>query len=308
MDSVKTLTVRYLIPLLLLAGLPVVSAAQQWWAPGACWTFEEIWPQHIFHKYAYTGDTVIGGMEVQVATYTPCYVYPDSVHCGTAWPVYEYISLQGDVLLAGVDAWDTLYYLGDPGDRWWPIASDESCPPFGMVEIQDTGHVVIGGLNLRTWDLAILDENGQPMQTWFEADTFDLIERIGGNPRRPFPLPCDPDVTMDYPVNFLRHYSDNDISIPEAMNCDIVTHAPQPIEKPTPALHHDPGYGQLRVTGLSPGTNTIEVYDAVGRQIARPISFGGEAFIDAANWASGAYQIVVSSADRTRQVLRWVKE
>ncbi|HMC97952.1 MAG TPA: hypothetical protein VKG92_09870, partial [Flavobacteriales bacterium] len=99
--------------------------------------------------------------------------------------------------------WDTLYYLGVPGDRWWPLGIGQgACGHLGMLQIQDTGHVTIDDVYLRTWRIAILDSAGIPTPVYsynfFEQDSVAIIERIGAVPGRAFlSIPCNPDYSWD---------------------------------------------------------------------------------------------------------------
>ena len=60
-----------------------------------------------------------------------------------------------------------------------------------MLQIMDTGHVVIDEVSLGTWHMAYLDINGIPMMTagWPLAP-FTVTERIGIAPRMPNVYMC----------------------------------------------------------------------------------------------------------------------
>lgn len=198
--------------------------------------------------------------------------------------------------------WDTLYYLGDIGDRWNGDNVDPACYPLGVLEIQDTGHVVIQGTTLRTWDIAYLDENGAPLP--FSPDTFRLTERLGMTFNWP-PQPCDGGIVEGTPGVRL-HYSDIDFSIPDGSTCDLPTMV-SGTEGPPLTIAPNPGTDQLWITGLT-ATASIEVRDPLGRLVHSRSKLPMNAPIETASWESGTYFITVVQANGARDLLRWVKQ
>ncbi len=205
--------------------------------------------------------------------------------------------------------WDTLLWLGVPGDRWMGDDVDPDCYPLGVVEIQDTGHVIIQGLSLRTWDIARLDQNGDPIPETALGnfgDTLGIIERVRWNLSPP-PQPCGGGIVVDYFWFTRTHYSDVDISLPEGSTCDIITSTNQPEGDLPFAIGPNPGTDQVTITGLSTGT-MIRVCDPLGRLIHSTVSFARDAIIPTSAWEVGTYYITVSGSDGPQRSVRWVKE
>lgn len=308
--------------LLLVGGLTGTSHAQQWWAPGACWVYEQLHLSPYLDIYMYTGDTMIDGLLAQQCTRRICYLNyvsgggVDTSCVSDIWGFRDWVSLQGDVVyykhnVAGGSPWDTLYYLGVPGDRWWPPTTQPmTCGYFGMLEIQDTGHVVIGGENLRTWSLAYLDSAG--VSTWgngqpFGSDTLAIIERIGGLPRK-FPhYGYDCYGPMDPSFFRLQHYSDWQITTGSGVTCDIALRAGS--RSLGTALSLNPNLGSsFQLTGLHGRTAQLRILDMQGRSVRDGIVLSEQTYVEATGLPSGTYIVEVRLLDWARQFLRWVKE
>lgn len=262
----------------------------------------------------YTGDTVIDGMQVQERTTRTCLLNWASgggldTNClSDIWSTREYVYQLGDIVFSKVEGfspgWDTLYYLGTPGNRWWPAHYPYplDCGTFGMLEIQDTGHVVIDGVNLQTWDLAYLDSAGTSTwgnQQFLGADTLAIIERIGGL----FPsYTCEP---VDQPAFRLRHYSDWQMTTGGGLACDIVLPTSETARQ-LPTLVPNPGVNQFLIGGMIDAA-LVEVRDVLGRVIysekRRP-----NAWIDSSGWPPGTYFVIVGEANERRKTLRWVRQ
>ena len=306
---------RGLSTLLLVTVLSLGGTAQQWLAPGACWVHRVycLNPGTFYH-YQYVSDTVWSGDDVQVVEVSSAYVFQNQLFPNGPL-LKHYFKQQGNVVFDHGSlaypvpdaSWDTLYVLGLPGDRWWPRFANQSCPPLGMLEIQDTGQVVIQGVPLRTWNLAYLDANGDPLaqQAWW-GDTIGILERIGSMPGLP-PVPCDTPIWD--PCSFFRlHYSDDEIALPLGTSCDITTAIP-----PTRAtesairLHPNPGTDQLYITSLV-ASATVEVRDPLGRLVHSRSNLPMNTPIETAAWESGTYFITVTDYSGRSQVIKWVKQ
>ncbi len=252
-------------------------------------------------------------MDIQIVEWTRTPYYPGVGFLSTSSPQRRFYSLQGNVVLdrnlfpvPGGD-WDTLYFLGVPGDRWWPRYTDQTCPPLGMIEIQDTGHVIIDGINLRTWDLAYLNEAGQPIPegnpSW--GDTLGIIEHIGSMPGGP-PMPC---TTQNWDIcgAYRLHYSDDLISFPDETFCDITTYiSTTGSSSAIVGSYPNPGTDQLTLTGLSSTSHTIEVRDPLGRLIHTQNMAAGNAIIETSVWPSGTYFVSIVGSEL--QFIKWMKE
>lgn len=299
---------RKISTVVLLAGLMSNCVAQQFWAPGACWFYSD-GPNG--ERYSYLHDTVVDGMTLQVSLREFCYLDQlGAYQCSTGLngPFYEYVTLQDEVVLSCdlvSTQWDTLYWLGLPGDRWWAPGSEANCMGFaGMIEVQDTGHVVHDGISLRTWIVARLQEDGTP-SPWF---TETITERIGSLPRYFCPTICSTWTECEtYSLGFLGHYSDVEVSIPDGTYCDFTT-AIQNTHMSAPAgAYPNPGTDQLWITGLTT-TVSIEVHDPLGRLVHSRSNLSENAPIETASWDSGTYFIAVVQANGVRDLLRWVKQ
>ncbi|MBL0128819.1 MAG: T9SS type A sorting domain-containing protein [Flavobacteriales bacterium] len=73
-------------------------------------------------------------------------------------------------------------------------------------------------------------------------------------------------------------------------------------------IHPNPGTDQVWITGLSPGTNLIEVRDPLGRTVHMQRMTEAAGNIETSSWAIGIYFIRVTGTEGTYQVLQWVKE
>lgn len=315
-------TVKKTLLLFLLSVQGGGVLAQGFWAPGACWVYEQLHLSPYLDIYMYTGDTMIDGLLAQQCTRRICYLNyvsgggVDTSCVSDIWGFRDWVSLQGDVVyykhnVAGGSPWDTLYYLGVPGDRWWPPTTQPmTCGYFGMLEIQDTGHMVIGGENLRTWSLAYLDSAG--VSTWgngqpFGSDTLAIIERIGGLPRK-FPhYGYDCYGPMDPSFFRLQHYSDWQVTTGSGITCDIALGAASRSMQTAISLAPNPGAVQFSIIGIS-ASASVEVRDPLGRMVHSQANLPENAPTETSTWEIGTYFVSITSGDGRRQVLRWVKQ
>ncbi|MBK8228550.1 MAG: T9SS type A sorting domain-containing protein [Flavobacteriales bacterium] len=288
------------------------ASAQQWLAPGACW---DLVGEHIgqtLYRYRYVGDTVLGGYEAQAVHYT----LQDITLQGPVSPVFmQFYRMEGSAVMSicgGLfcppDAvWDTLLWLGSPGDRWMGDDVDPVCYPLGVIEIQDTGHVIIQGLSLRTWDIAYLDENGVPIPESALpnfGDSLGIIERVRWNLSPP-PQPCEGPI-IDYFWFTRTHYSDVDISLPEGSTCDIITSASERSDFQLFAVVPNPCTDHFILNNTTP--ITIAVRDALGRILQSELRLDPREPVSTEEWPSGTYFVSVTGPHGSHHVLRWVKQ
>ena len=305
------LSLKTILTLIAVAGFGLRGVAQQWLAPGACWvTYSGDLCSYMEH-HEYVSDSTENGMDIQIVEWTRTPYFPGVGFLTTSSIQRRFYSRQGNVVLdrnlfpVPGGNWDTLYVLGVAGDRWWPRYADQTCPPLGMIEIQDTGHVVIDGISLRTWDLAYLDEFGEPIPEWGFGDTLGIIEHIGSMVGVP-PLPCNNPNGESCAV-YRLHYSDDQLSFPDGTTCEITTNVA--IAHPTSAtlvLQPNPGTDQLAITGIA-SSSRIEVRDALGRLVHSQNGPGGTASLSTNSWPSGAYFINVIASDG-QQFRKWIKQ
>ena len=316
----QTVKKTFLLFLLSVQGGGVL--AQGFWAPGACWVYEQLHVGPYLDIYMYTGDTMIDGLLAQQCTQRICYLNyvsgggVDTSCVSDIWGFRDWVSLQGDVVyykhnVAGGSPWDTLYYLGVPGDRWWPpTAQPMTCGYFGMLEIQDTGHVMIDGVNLRTWSLAYLDSAG--VSTWgngqpFGSDTLAIIERIGGLPRK-FPhYGYDCYGPMDPSFFRLQHYSDWQITTGSGVTCDIALRVGSRSLETALSLNPNPG-SSFQLTGLHGRTAQLRILDMQGRSVRDGILISERTPVDVDELPPSTYILELRFQDGARQLLCWLKE
>lgn len=284
------------------------SMGQGFWETGACWMYSNGYEGY---RYSHLSDTIVNGMVIQRTEWWACYEYQGVLHCepfmnGMNGPFYEYVTLQNDVVLRGgpsFTSWDTLYWLGVPGDRWWPIGSEAFCNGYeGMLQILDTGNVVVQGMSLRTWSVTSLNQNGTP-GNWVVAT---ITERIGAVPRNFCPVICS--VIYDCFPPSLYHYSDGEINMPLGTTCDIATSNSRIDSADDLRTSPNPGTDQLTITGLSSTPSKVEVRDALGRLVHSQNMAASNAIIPTSAWARGTYFITATDQSGTREVLRWVKQ
>lgn len=285
---------RNLVLLLLL--LAQSAAGQSWCTPGAQWAYRHHnpWGENFIDVHTYLGDTLFQGYMAQ--------------HIGvlrsgfwvSAPPLDEFMRTEGDVIYAwsfsSPVGWDTLYWLGNPGNQWWPIGADESCSPGNLLQIVDTGSVILDGVHLRTWDVTYTSAQN-PAWTY----TSQLVERIGMPTRYFLWQPCDGGV-IDYNFTDFLCYHDMDIGTP----CDILLNTNVAVPQGVISASPNPGEHEFRVTGLN-GTCMLEVHDALGRAVhTARISEGS--VVDAAGWPLGCYTLRIAGRLGERSTLRWLKQ
>lgn len=292
---------KQLLTSVLLVGA-LGATAQVWCPPGAVWTYrDESWFYDIRSEHRYLGDTVIDGLaakRIQVRRVGHDWNTP--VNSTTT----EHTALVGNVLLARVGpVWDTLYWFGVPGDRWWPIgAQNEACAPYGMLEVADTGRVEMGGLSLATWGIRYMAGGELP-----SGGGFMITERIGAVPRMPFLVDCE--MIVDYATPSLVCYSDNEISTSGNEPCSLTLSAPEvDMERGRSLIRPNPAEDRLWVEmpHAAPGAWLI-VRDMQGRTVLERRMRGTREELDIAHWGSGAYVLEVTNPDKGGQRTRFVK-
>lgn len=271
------------LPALLLLAFPL--QAQNWCPPGATWTYSYFdgWAGAGITRYVYAGDTLIDG--------SPCQRIDQFVELesGTIYdmPASVITKVDGDLIsiLTGT-GFDTLYWFGAaPGDHW-------KFPGIGaggeqVLNVTDTGTVVIDGLSLHY--LAT------------EHDT--LIERIG--PLLSLMTLWDLTV-VDGPGGQLRCYSDHTISYRApwwAYDCESLMDIADPLPGTLTLISPNPGVNQL-VLQVPPGTQGIQIRDALGRMVYHTEVARSRIEVDTGAWPSGLYLVQVDALPAQR----WVKE
>lgn len=244
--------------------------------------------------YWHVGDTMADGNPAQVVRWTQSMVIPGGPIGPPSSPQTTLYRMSGDVVYARslfpqVDlTWDTLYYLGVPGSRWWPRMATQQGAPFGMLEIQDTGSVVIEGIPLRTWRLAYLDENGAPIPLYPGEDSLIITERMGA-PSILAPRNYD---NLEWVFSRRLHYHDPEISVPAGGACGLPLGARERDEGAPLRIHPNPASHALAVElRLALKDAMLAVRDAHGRLIMARRVNGGLSTIGLHDLSEGVYSI-----------------
>jgi hypothetical protein len=237
----------------------------------------------------YIGDTVIGGRTAQRILVNTILMHYMTNTLDTTNTVFHTSQDGGviyawDVLSSGT--WDTLYWFtAVPGDRWYPPGADGLCPgqyPLGVLQVVDTGHVVLGGWSLRHVDVAFLDGAGQQ-----SPDSFTIIERLGS----PLMVIAPGGCIVSEAGGSLRTYDDNAFppyNSGEPSTCDQFTGIDGPVSRPAFDVYPNPAHTMATLTmrfSEDPPSGrmaTLLVLSAQGslvRTVELPFS-GGKALID----------------------------
>lgn len=278
----------------LLFGVPAM--AQDWCMPGATWAYHFEWLGAEYDvQYGFSHDTVIGGLDVKVAHGRRFGVMGGGDPFDQHW--WEYTRIEDDVIYHGGSSggWDTLYWFGEIGDRWWPPGASMDCPPHGMLEIVDTGHVVFGGLSLRKCEVVTLDSLGQAM-----IGPFPLTERIGTLPRYPEVHACN--AIIDYFIPSFICYSDSEMIGLGTDPCVEGVGIPRS-EAPATELRlaPNPARGSARVLldQLKPGARLL-LFDVRGRLVEQWSMYSPDLRLDLSRYAPGLYNVLLlAPSDRT---------
>lgn len=292
MDQTKKASFSFLVGLLLCtSGL----RAQTWLAQDAVWHYG-IDPNGGYETRAYVEDTLIEGWTAQKLAGMSIVFDVVNLTWDTIQNV-EFTSLQDSIVYlwaqqSGTWAWDTLYlFNGIPGDRWWPIHG-ENCPaPWGMLEVQDTSTTVIEGIPLRTWCVAYLDEDGDPM----DPGCFEVYERIGSiRGLIPPPSGCFPIEA----VHALWCYADVDIPLYEtgvSPTCTFPIGIDEHGGHARLSIFPNPGSDVLHIDAGTAVRTDVHLFDGMGRLVATTTSASGQAQLDTHAMPSGTYVIKVTT-------------
>lgn len=285
--------------------------AQLWCPPGAIWTYNlQSFIVEGCETRQYVGDTVLDGWAAQRIEVTSIRMNYMTSTLDTT--VAHFFTRQEDDVVStwnawgGNTGWDTLYWFGAvPGDRWYPPGADGLCvglEPWGMLEVSDTGHVVINGEDLRYVDVSYLDQSGEP-----GTDGFRITERLGAPLMMIYPGGC----FVSEAGGGLRTYSDASFPLYDTGEqdlCDQFTGYSGPISPLQFGIAPNPGSDHLTIT-LGPATKgTFSIIDPLGRTIAKDRPANGPTTMDTSCWPSGIFHIVVFDGRGGRRSARWIKQ
>lgn len=280
-----------LLVLTLALSLSFAAAAQNWCPPGATWThtYTDGWIFNGYARFEYAGDTLIDGESCQrIDQYSEAWNFIFDTLMVSHEPAALITKVEGDLVsILTETGFDTLYWFGaSPGDHWY-VAMPYAMESLMRFDITDTGTVVIGGLPLR----------------YVAAGADTMVERLGSLSN--FMLPWNA-ALIDHGTGPLRCYSDATISFhapwwpfgcASGMGIDNIADGPRI------PLSPNPGRDQL-VIQLPPGTQAIQVHDALGRMVFHTGAAGSRIEVDTGAWPQGLYMVQVDG----RPAQRWVKE
>ncbi|MDQ3099801.1 MAG: hypothetical protein M3R08_00320 [Bacteroidota bacterium] len=176
-----------------------------WCEPGTQWKFHLLdFDVDRIRTYTYMNDVVVDGLNAN---------WIQRVDTGSAYEIQNiYTYHQNNVIFKRISAnnWDTLYYFGQVGDKWWPlITAGTGCTyPQGMIIITQVDSIYIGNTIIGRWRLAYTNAQGQPNNSY----SFYMYDRFGTIDLRIDPTYCN-NIVVDYWwTNFLS-FTDPDITI-----------------------------------------------------------------------------------------------
>lgn len=218
------------------------------------------------------------------------YPLPDPPYWSEPYATYQAVAMItrtiDDLVLVWTNTWDTLYWFNaQPGDRWhYDPTNEHTCEPFVVADI---GTETMNGLPIRWLDL----EHG-----------VRVYERLGALR----PLFC-PNWIVDGPIG-LRCYSDHTISVNFSDHgCETLANVDELSTLYQPPPYPNPGIAHFTLE-LPPGTHTIRLYEASGRQVAEQQASVSPAVIDTRPLTPGLYHVRVQNDQGSGTRHRWVKE
>lgn len=293
--------------LVAMALLPLVISAQSWCTTGADWRYRLTQFGIDFERHMwYESDLMLGGQNVQRIAVR------DSSLISGSQGIYEgyFYSLRIDdaVLLraSGSQYWDTLYFYGNPGQRWWPIGGpDPDCLGYyGMLEIADTCTVYFNNVPKRKWELVYLDEFGLPA-----SNGFDMIEGVGTIPFDMHPWYCSSIVEW-YWWEFLS-YTDDQIGFdtwPAWDDCNSIPTSSSEIPGEVGfTLFPNPGNNVLHISGSIGEDFRVRIHDGTGRFVSETMINGRSVSLNTENLMPGLYNVTISGSNGKMVTRQWSK-
>lgn len=286
-----------------------LASGQVWCPSGATWKYDVVgFGVEGCGTAVYTNDTMLSGRAAQeiVSQESVHYYFSDT----TINTIFSYFTaLESGVVYQFIPAsldWDTLYWLTAPvGARWFPPGAEPDTsfctPPGGMVEVGDTGTLVMNGLPVSYRDVHYLDMSGVP-----SGPAFRIYERFGSLSMGLPPGGC---IISEWPY-ILNAYSDDagtlytsgdPWSCPEWLN--IVEGDSRSLQ-----AYPDPGSDQFTISLQRYDLSTLNIFDAKGQQVLQMADVSGWTIIDSSAWSQGLFFITVCDSKGNVRTLRWVKE
>lgn len=296
------------IVLISILNLFFISLNAQVWCPvGATWYYTRVnLSNYAYCKHTYTTDVVVGGKLCNKIDFSVTGVSQSGPFSGTATPYYTYVNNNVVYLYdAGANDFDTLFnYSANIGD-FWKLATPNSntfCASL-HIDVVDTGHKNISGVNLKWLKVNITDGNTTVPDTIFERfgclklymydcpTMFDIDFQKGG------PLRCYSDIQIlnynktNKTCNYLPDVGVNENSL----SSNHVQIYPNPVSKSI--------YIETRKADFK--NSEIEIVDHLG-QLVLKLPFNNE--VDVSKLASGYYNLKITDQNKAFYYSKFIKE
>jgi hypothetical protein len=288
-----------------------LANAQVWCPTGASWNYNLLsFGIEGCQTRTYVGDTMIDGLSAQhIIVNTGVMNYFTNT-----WETNVsdfYTAQDGGIIYAwnvsgNSLSWDTLYWLSAlPGDRWYPPDADDLCAGqglLGMLEVSDTGNVLVSGQSLRYVDVTFLDGFGQP-----EGGVFHIIERLGSPLMTIYPGGC----LVAEAGGELRTYVDDDFPMYDSgvpSLCDQITSLSEAALEKTVHVYPNPGEDMISISGYAlAAVGHLLLRDTSGREVLHERMDTGKNTVSVAVLSSGVYAVELTTNAGVRSLGKWVK-
>ena len=184
---------------LVFSMISISSFSITWCETGTEWKFH-LYDINIdrIRTYTYTNDVLIDGHNAKQI------LRVDSGY--DTGILYTYLENNVVYQRKGPNNWDTLYYYGEVGDKWYPLNTENSgcVHPVGMVTIMEVDSIHIGNELIGRWRLSYINTLGNNY-------SFYMFDRFGTLDLRIDPYNCS--VVMEYYWTYFLHYTDPDITL-----------------------------------------------------------------------------------------------
>lgn len=298
---------------MLLLGLTIagIAHAQVWCPSGAIWEYNNnSFMVSGCETRQYVGDTVIAGRPTQRIAVTS--IQMNWLNNTLDTMNSAFYTSQDDGVVYGYDVlnsadWDTLYWFDAvPGDRWYPPGADSFCPgqyPLGMLQVTDTGHVLVNGQSLRFVQVAEVDQSGQA-----SGNPYPILERLGAPGMAIPPGGC---IASDVGLA-LRTYMDGSFPFYDTGIADMciglgVNEPSALAEPPQVVLLPDQSGHWLEIRTDKPISSTVVISDVLGKRVVSSSIQGTAVLLETSQLAKGMHVVMVEADGFRALCIPWVK-
>lgn len=291
------------------------SNAQVWGNSGAKWHYKTEGLFSILFTASYVEDTTLAGFPSQKIRMTQQPIYPQPGGGTSPGPESEYFRFtrtSGDSVFHWVDsAFYLLYDFGaNIGDTWEIGVSngnDPMCDSISIVEVIDTGSMVINGMNLRTLNLASTP-GSQTALGGKAVERIGMIESGYFSFLFPSTQMCDTNIIVDYfDMDFLCYEDDNFTTFKEtSQECDYLLYLGNPNAEISFGIAPNPAEITLNVLGIH-GDENYEILSLAGQVVLKDSFLSGKQ-IDLQTLEPGHYFIRIEKADSKVETHHFVKK